>query len=107
MKPAHARAGPVASFCVLLSTLLLRLERKMRVHPSTAKRKENTEPLPSTQYLALAVPPYAQNHDSLQMADDVERECARAANDQELAQVVHGSHDTGGAYTPKDVGGYS
>jgi hypothetical protein len=61
----------------------------MRVYPSTTKRKENAEPLPSAQYLALAVPPYTQDHDSLEMADDVECECARAADDQELAQVVH------------------
>ena len=77
------------SFRVSLSALLLRLERKMRVHPSTAKREEYTEPFSSAQYLALAVPTYTQDHDGLEMADNVECEGAGAADDQELTQVVH------------------
>ena len=41
------------------------------------------------------------------MADDVEGQGAGPSNDQELTQVVHGSHDTRCAYAPEDIGGHS
>lgn len=39
------------------------------------------------------------------MADNVERQRRRSADDQKLRKVVHGGHDSGRAYAPKDVGG--
>jgi hypothetical protein len=75
----------------------------VRVNPATAERQEDTEPLPWTQDLALAVPPNAQNKDSLQVTDDVEGQCAGTSDDQELGQIVHGSHDARCARAPEDL----
>lgn len=77
----------------------------MRVHPSASESQQDTEPLARSQDLALAVPPNAQNKHSLEMADDVECQCACSPDDQELRQVVHGCHDTRCACAPENAGG--
>jgi hypothetical protein len=89
----------------LLSALLLRLERKVRVHPATTQRQQHAKPLPRAKDLALAVPTDTENENRLQVADNIESERARAANDQELRQVVHGRHDARRACAPEDLGG--
>jgi hypothetical protein len=86
----------------LFAALLLGLERKVRVHPATSQCQENTKPLTRAQDLALAVPPDAENENRLQVADNVESQCARTADNQELRKVVHGGHDAGCACAPED-----
>jgi hypothetical protein len=90
---------------VLFAALLLGLKCKVRVHPATSECQEYTKPLPWAQNLALAVPPDAQNEDSLQMADNVEGQSTGASNNQELRQIVHGCHDARRAGAPENVGG--
>lgn len=77
----------------------------MGINPATAESKQNAEPLLWTQDLAFAVPSDAEDQDGLQVADDVERERARPSDDEELAEIVHASHDAGCANAPEDIGG--
>ena len=66
----------------------------MRVHPASTQREQHTEPLSWAQDLAFAVPANTQNKNCLEMANNVERQGRRPPNDQELAEVVHASHDS-------------
>ena len=83
---------------------LFRLHCEMGVHPAATERHEDTEPFTGRKDLALAVPSNGENHDSLQMTDNVESQSGGAADDQKLRQVVQGGHDARSAYGVKYVG---
>jgi hypothetical protein len=77
----------------------------MRVHPATTQRQPDTNPLSRIQDLALAVPANRENHDGLEVADDIESQGGSAADDEELGEVVQGGHNSRCADRVEDVGG--